>query len=72
MCFAAHSPKALEPPALLSNATITPKITRKTKIPAVPETESIKPVVVILSTVRIGLNPVASKPPTTIPIKSEE
>ena len=43
MFFSAHLPKAALPPALLIKATIAPKTTRKMKIPAVPETASIRP-----------------------------
>ena len=43
MFLDAQRPKAAEPPVLLIKATKTPKTTKKINIPAVPETESIKP-----------------------------
>ena len=40
MCFDAHFPNAAEPPALFNRDTRIPSITRNTRIPAFPESES--------------------------------
>ena len=55
-CVSAHLPNAALPPALLTSDTITPSSIRKIKIPAVPETASIRPTETTLSTVSRTLN----------------
>ena len=72
ICLEAQFPKAWDAPALLNSATITPRSTRKIKIPALPETAEINPSVVMASTVWMGLKFVAKSPPAKIPINSEE
>ena len=71
-CVSAHLPKAALPPALLTSATIRPSSIRKIKMPAVPETASIKPTETTLSTVSRALNFAARTAPDKIPINSEE
>ena len=72
MCFAAQVPNAREPPALLIRATMMPSSTKKTKIPAVSLTAEIRPSEVIASIALRKSKFAYIKPPTTIPIASEE
>ena len=50
MWVSAQRPKAALPPALLIRATITPRMTRNRKIPAVPSTAEMIPVLTTWST----------------------
>ena len=70
-CLAAHLPNAADPPAALTRATIKPRITRNMNMPALPEMAGTKPSFIIVSTVPMGLKPVASSAPTRMPMNSE-
>ena len=57
---------------MFSNATIIPSTTKNTNIPAVPDTEAIRPSLITLSSVVSGLNPDDSSAPAITPINREE
>ena len=42
-CLAAHSPNAADTPAALISATMTPRMTRNTKMPAEPDSALMRP-----------------------------
>ena len=70
--FCAQFPKALEAPDLLTKATMVPRITRNTRIPALSATAVLMESTVTMSKVVLKLQPAAIAAPRTIPIKSEE
>ena len=72
MFFCAHRPNAAAAPVLLISATIIPRMTRKMNMTAPSWTAEIMPSLMTLSIVSKGLNEVESKPPQTMPMKSDE
>ena len=68
----AHLPKAAEAPVRLSNATITPRMTRKMNTPAVSFTVWISPSLTMMSMIGSGAKLPAKQPPSNMPMKSEE
>ena len=64
--------EAAEPPVALTSATITPRITRKRKMPALSAMAAVRPSLMMVSSAPMGLKSVASRAPTTMPMKREE
>ena len=71
MFFEAQRPKAAEPPAAFTNATMMPSSTKNRKMPALSEIAATKPSLTIISSAPMGEKPFANSAPTTIPIKRE-
>ncbi len=77
MCRDAHAPKAAEPPTLFIRATIIPRMTRKIRMPTLPEPDSLETIppsslksrVLIVSS---RLPFAYSRAPVTIPTNKEE
>ena len=67
MFFSAQRPKAALAPLALTKATMMPSSTRNRKIPALPEIESISPLLRTVSSVVMGAKSQTNSPPTITP-----
>ena len=71
MCVSAQRPKAAEPPAAFTSATMIPSRTRKRKMPALSAIAAMRPSLTTASSAATGAKFVVNSAPTTTPMNSE-
>ena len=72
MWVSAQRPKAAEPPARLMSATMAPRMTRKSMMPALSATAGVSPSFTMASSAPSGLKLEKNSAPSKMPTNSDE